>query len=978
MSPLHGLSRPARARAAFCLLLLAGAACAPDTEPANGAARGGVGDADRASAGGASPGGDAAEAGARLAAVRRRFPAALPEAAAVRLTTGPGGLDVAAPTAALPGEARVRVTLPLSARGRVELDDARSDVAVTFALVAAGGEAPADAKVAVAAGTAVYAGALGGGDLLHRASAAGTEDLAYFRRRPARAELRYDVDVERVAGLHLLGDVLELVDARGIPRLRVDRPFVVGADGRRLRARLDVSGCAVDRASGPAWRRAPTAPGASHCELVVSWPGVAYPALVDPEWTTTANQMQPRQDHTATLLPNGDVLLAGGFDASGAALDSAEVFCAPENCGIGVFGQTVPGSLVVARGGHTATLVDAGHVLLVGGKSSSGAATGLQSAELYDVAAETFSVTATSPAAPRAEHTATLLGDGRVLIVGGLGQSTAEIYDPASGFVQPTIPLGALRYGHVAELEGNSGKVLVAGGIGGLGFALSSATLFDPATNTFTPSAGNMTSVRAFAAAARLEDADGSVLITGGRNEAGVTFETAEIYDPTTDEFKPQLIQMQSKRAFHTATTLLGQGRVLLTGGDDGTGARLPNTEVFDLLSPSAFTLASQMNYGRAHHAATLLASGQVLVTGGDDPALPNHYGEVLLRQNGEPCAVGTECASGVCTTKGAVCCDKPCDDNICEACFHGDGDPNNGSCLALAPGTPTTAGCQDAIEFQLVCDGNGGITPGDIHACGAYACTAGTPQNPARCRTDADGCATDADCSADGFCNAQHKCADKQDDGSTCEGDNASQCKHGHCVDGRCCDAACDGQCEACDVPGFGGTCTQVTGAPHGSRKPCDATGTKCEGTCKSNPTACDYAPVACGDSVCKDGKVTGGVCGMGPGGVWTCTEGSKACGDYTCAPDGKDCRTDCQATTTDCAPGRICTVDGQCAVVADTKCDEDHTLVNPDGTSVDCTPFKCRGTACIDRCKTVDDCVSPSVCDDQGRCTAAPAAPA
>ena len=162
--------------------------------------------------------------------------------------------------------------------------------------------------------------------------------------------------------------------------------------------------------------------------------------------------------HTATLLPNGKVLVAGGYDGNSVALASAELYDPASGT------WTATGSLATARDGHTATLLPNGKVLVAGGLDSSQVA--FASAELYDPASGTWTATG-SLATARYIHTATLLPNGKVLVAGGLTAAallaSAELYDPASGTWTATGSLATARYSHTATLLPN-GKVLVAGG----------------------------------------------------------------------------------------------------------------------------------------------------------------------------------------------------------------------------------------------------------------------------------------------------------------------------------------------------------------------------------------------------------------------------------------------------------------------------------------------------------------------------------
>ncbi|HEY4118274.1 MAG TPA: kelch repeat-containing protein, partial [Byssovorax sp.] len=389
---------------------------------------------------------ESAEAAARVAQIARAFPSVVHAVKGARFEARLAGVAAMLPAEARKGvPGRARAVLPLLAGGAVSIEDETSDAAISFALTTGPGGLVEDAPAHVSGGVALYSRALGGADVLVVPRASGAEDLVVFEKRPASPDVRYEVDVSRVAGVHKVGRALVFVDARGVPRLRMNPPFVVGADGARRPATVDVTGCAVDDRPGLAWRRAPTPPGAARCTVRIAWSevGLAYPAVLDPVWQNSTNQMTARRNNTSTLLGSGDVLVAGGYDpVSGVAIASAEVFCPPEKCGVdGIFGQVVAGDMVTARGGHTATAIDDTHVLIVGGSTDVTEATPIGGGEIYDVDAATFSSTATSPARPRVEHTATLLLDGRVLLAGGVGFSDAEIYDPTAGFTQTLYPM---------------------------------------------------------------------------------------------------------------------------------------------------------------------------------------------------------------------------------------------------------------------------------------------------------------------------------------------------------------------------------------------------------------------------------------------------------------------------------------------------------------------------------------------------------
>jgi hypothetical protein len=239
---------------------------------------------------------------------------------------------------------------------------------------------------------------------------------------------------------------------------------------------------------------------------------------------TTGNMTAQRVDHAAALLDNGTVLITGGEGPSfPSSLQSAELY----NPGTSTFTATT-GLMTVPRQNHTATLLKNGLVLIAGGFNGS---TILSTAELYNPATGTFTATGSMSTA-RAQHTATLLNNGMVLIAGGQGAtSSAELYDPVAGTFTPTTgSLNNGRYAHTATLL-NGGMVLIAGGTNGTN--LASAELFNPATGTFTLT-GGMNISHAFHTATLLNN--GEVLVAGGQS-GGIATSTTELYDPTAGTF---------------------------------------------------------------------------------------------------------------------------------------------------------------------------------------------------------------------------------------------------------------------------------------------------------------------------------------------------------------------------------------------------------------------------------------------------------
>jgi hypothetical protein len=269
------------------------------------------------------------------------------------------------------------------------------------------------------------------------------------------------------------------------------------------------------------------------------------------------------------------------------------------------------------RAAHTATLLPDGRVLLAGGFGSGEQA--LASAELYDPKTNTFIVLVPMSVA-RQSHTATLLPDGKVLLVGGFNDgylADAEIFDPQTGLFSPTGTMTTARSGHVSILL-DSGKVLLTGGVGNGWTFLASSEIYDPATGQFSSSA-EMAEPRESHTATRL--LDGRVLITGGhqgRRSAVTIYASAEIYDPVRDRFTEAGI-MGIVRHKHDAT-LLADGRVFISGGADARDAdgAYRSTEIYDP-GQMTFTAGPTMQAARYKHTGTsiLLPSGSVLLVGG-------------------------------------------------------------------------------------------------------------------------------------------------------------------------------------------------------------------------------------------------------------------------------------------------------------------------------------------------------------------------
>jgi hypothetical protein len=239
--------------------------------------------------------------------------------------------------------------------------------------------------------------------------------------------------------------------------------------------------------------------------------------------SATGSMQTARYGHTATLLSNGKVLVTGGTDVNGNSLATAELY----DPASGTFSPT--GSMEAARYGHTATLLSNGKVLVTGGyyfvvaSDTSGT---LTTAELYDPASGTFSATGSMETA-RGGHTATLLNAGKVLVAGGADTSTTELFDPTAGTFSATGATEIARTEHTATLLPD-GTVLVAGGEDpNFGNGLALAELYDPSVGTFAGT-GGMEITRVGPTATLLNN--GNVLVTGGTGPTGAALASAELY----------------------------------------------------------------------------------------------------------------------------------------------------------------------------------------------------------------------------------------------------------------------------------------------------------------------------------------------------------------------------------------------------------------------------------------------------------------
>jgi N-acetylneuraminic acid mutarotase len=304
-------------------------------------------------------------------------------------------------------------------------------------------------------------------------------------------------------------------------------------------------------------------------------------------------------EHTATLLKDGRVLVAGGRPTPATASSEAYLFDPAANA----FQKTTP--MGKQRWYHTATRLLDGRVLVAGG--SGPGSTPLDSTELFDPTSATWSSGPPLPG-PRAGHCALLLGNGDLLLIGGYSKATqlnSLVLFHAGSWIQLATGMASKRAGHAATLLAN-GKVLTVGGYDGS--YLDTLEVFDPASGNSTALTAKLTDPRSQTTASLLPN--GKVLIVGGMSaENGVAALGDDLYDPGTDSVvgvtHPGTVPFS-----HAAATLL-DGRVLITGGTGGPTAVLYSAAL------GGWSTAPSLGGPRDDHTATTLLDGSVLVCGG-------------------------------------------------------------------------------------------------------------------------------------------------------------------------------------------------------------------------------------------------------------------------------------------------------------------------------------------------------------------------
>jgi N-acetylneuraminic acid mutarotase len=376
-------------------------------------------------------------------------------------------------------------------------------------------------------------------------------------------------------------------------------------------------------------------------------PSVAYLSSAeeyDPNagtWTPVNKMTSVRYSASATLLPNGNILVAGGATSNITFVSSTEIYIPSANS------WTPAASMAANRYGQMATLLPSGRVLIAGGDNNSGA---MSEAELYDYAAGSWTQAGTTnvPAGsmntttllPNGQalvvgdntaavfdplsaswtaagslatsfsifHTATLLPTGTVLVTGGYGNTITELYHPLAGTWTVTSPMNIGRYlGMVVSLP--NGKALAFGGIDTNNNYPTSTEIYDPVAGQWTLT-GPLSPGRVYAPAVLLPG--GKVLVSGGYTSNGPT-SACSLYDPVAGTWSSTGSTVAAR--YEHTLTLLPNGSVLAAGG--ATGFASTNAELYNPASQT-WTLIGPMLASHSSHSATLLQNGKVLLTEGN------------------------------------------------------------------------------------------------------------------------------------------------------------------------------------------------------------------------------------------------------------------------------------------------------------------------------------------------------------------------
>jgi len=874
----------------------------------------------------------------------------------------------------------VDVELPVHARGALRLSAPR--VAGGFVEVTA--LDVADVTASRNDQSFEFRGAFPDGDVVMFGSELKFEEARVLRvagRHVARYRLRTG---PAIAGVRVRERRVECVDAAGRVILGTDPVFAVDARGTRVELEPHLAGDVL--------------------EIALDATSLTAPIVLDPAWTTVASMATPRNGAAVTLLADGKVLIAGGYDAP-TALSSAEVYDPVANT------WTTVGPMAVTHAAFSLVRLPSGRVLTAG-----------NSPEIYEPTSKTWtalSTTATwigpngflaksgraltfynnetftatriynestnswtdgrSMSVPRAAPAMSQLNDGRIIAIGGLDStfsktySTSEIYDPATD-TWTAGPSRSVRAYSSTAITLPSGKVLVTGGYLFGGSYITTTELFDPTAGAFTVTAP-------------LPGTSAPLVTIGpGRVLRAPSWNTP--IDPTRvfDEARGQWLPATAPPIFSANQIELGAGRVLLAGGQVASGTKTNAATIYQGLALGAACSATasgdcaSLNCidGACCSAACDGACEQCNLTGKVGTCSPltgtPHVGRscapyaacaagacvssctvdtdcastsycvagacVAKKARGTACTATRECASGACVD--GVCCDAACTGR-CEAC---DVPGSEGTC-AIVTGAPrgTRPACMDfTSECGKVCDGKTRATcvylPAGTRACGANACASGVETHASTC--NGSGACSDVPKSCGNYICGVASCKTACATKSDCSAGNI--CAMGACI----------------PAPGLGTACS--------SGDEC-STGLCVDGVC------CGVASCGAGSTCAASGSAGKCVKLAGTG----CATGAE-CATGKCV-DGVCCESSCTGNCEACdAPGQA----GKCVAVrgaphgARTACAKDAT--NPcaerlcDGKDVTtCAGYVGNDVACRELQCGAGELLLSAACDGAGACPAA-----
>lgn len=950
----------------------------------------------------------------------------------------------------------VTVDLPHTADGFVRVQPENTSLGIEFAAKGI----QKGVQVETADGLVTYPGAMsGGGDMVLRVSGDLVEDFVVLEQKPEKAVIDYSVKVGEVAGLRHYANSVEFLESNGNPLIRVRPPEVIDAAGIVHKATLALPDCKADTSPLPPWDRPVTAPGKSQCTLRVTWDdaGVVYPAIVDPVWVAATNLLTARWKNAgAKLNSNGFVLVCGGQDANGDTLAGCEVFNPGANAGLGSWAAAA----TMKKPRSQFTMLSIGNDVLAVGDNSYGAGATSYTSEL--LSAGTWVLTLSDYSAgsfsPPTLHPVLTSDNLWVVLVDYNGNPYR--YSVVTKAWSAGASNGFSRQSYITLPIPGAAAIMRCGGYSG-STAYKTCEKYTPATNTWVmpATAGavpDMSAARGDPAWAQIDS--GRIIVYGGYNQvSGSSISTGEIYSGAGNSWTTttSISNTFSEGPLHNSWAVhTGSGRILT----------IPSysVNVYDPTSNSwgnVSTSDSQGNYFNPMpygYSAVVSAGSKVLLV----PVQPSGQGGYGAYNNcrlfdvvpkGGPCQATADCATGLTcsfdwndpTNTGGICCETDCTaTDRCSSCKAAN------KTSGTADGTCGPRKVQQYVGYDFCpqssqstcgntggfCDGAGGCEKWSAaYSCGNGSCVDEDTQNDVRYCTGQGACETQGTtncntgykcmfdsqcvtyCNSDDYCTSGYycnhweppyqECTAKKANGQACN--STSQCQSGNCVDGYCCDDACDGLCEACSNSLTGqtdGSCKPITVAAGpqyndcydagswscGQTSLCDgagacqlyANGTQCAdiGVCASETAR--YIPDTCnGSGACVDKGMAN--CAVGyscqNGSCNTqCTSDGQCASNYWCDTVNKVCVAD-RGSGQSCARDAVCSGNANCidGVCCDSSCAgscrsclKARTGLASDGLCGNILDDTDPENECTQGAAYPNSCAAPGLCNGQGAC--------